>query len=319
MTGIVGPNGCGKSNIIDAIRWVMGESAASRLRGEALSRRDLLRLDRAQAGRQRNRGTDLRQFRRHDRRRIRELQRDLGQAQRQPRRPVAVLPERHALPASRHHRPVSRHRSRRAQLLDHRAGHDLGDHLGAPRRIARPSRGSGRHFQVQGAAQGDREPDQGDARESRAPERRARGSRKAARAPESSGAGRGALAEPEGRAGTARGRTARVALSQHRRGTRRTRGGDHARRGRDRSAARRPAPGRSAARGASREAPRGDRTPEQGPGRGLPGRRRDRARRAADPAQPRAWRAPERERAETEKAWPNSTSTCAPTAIRSRR
>ena len=37
MTGIVGPNGCGKSNIIDAIRWVMGESAASRLRGDALT------------------------------------------------------------------------------------------------------------------------------------------------------------------------------------------------------------------------------------------------------------------------------------------
>src|SRR3546814_6854403 len=34
MTGVVGPNGCGKSNIIDAIRWVMGESAASRLRSE---------------------------------------------------------------------------------------------------------------------------------------------------------------------------------------------------------------------------------------------------------------------------------------------
>jgi chromosome segregation protein len=37
MTGVVGPNGCGKSNIIDAIRWVMGESAASRLRGDALT------------------------------------------------------------------------------------------------------------------------------------------------------------------------------------------------------------------------------------------------------------------------------------------
>src|SRR3954470_10894093 len=37
MTGVVGPNGCGKSNIIDAIRWVMGESAPTRLRGDSLS------------------------------------------------------------------------------------------------------------------------------------------------------------------------------------------------------------------------------------------------------------------------------------------
>lgn len=37
LTGVVGPNGCGKSNIIDAIRWVMGESAASRLRGDAIT------------------------------------------------------------------------------------------------------------------------------------------------------------------------------------------------------------------------------------------------------------------------------------------
>ena len=200
MTGVVGPNGCGKSNIIDAVRWVMGESTASRLRGDALT--DVIFSGRS-ARKPVSQATVELVFDNSDHTITGEYAAFNEISVKRSviaRRHQQLLPQRRPLPPPRHHRPVPRHGPGPAQLLDHRAGHDQPDHRCAARGPARVPGGSRRHLQVQGAAQGNRDPHPPHAREPRTPHRPARGSRQATRPPQAPGAAGRAVPVDPGRA-----------------------------------------------------------------------------------------------------------------------
>ena len=128
LTGVVGPNGCGKSNVIDAVRWVMGELSAKHLRGDNMTdvvfngsaaRKPVgsasveLIFDNAD-GKIGGAYASYSEI---------SLRRQVGRDG-----SLGVLHQRHALPAQGHHQPVPRHRPRLAQLRHHRAGHDLAHH-----------------------------------------------------------------------------------------------------------------------------------------------------------------------------------------------
>ena len=133
LTGVVGPNGCGKSNVIDAVRWVMGELSAKHLRGDNMAdvvfngstARKPVGTASVELVFDNSDGKIGGAYANYNEMSLkRQVSRDGSSG---------YFINSRALPPQGHHESLSRHRPRLAQLRDHRAGHDLARHRGEVR------------------------------------------------------------------------------------------------------------------------------------------------------------------------------------------
>ena len=151
MTGIVGPNGCGKSNVVDAIRWVLGETSAKALRGGEMA-------DVIFNGTEKRKPLGMAEVTLTMADCEEPLKVDFNEVaitRRVFRDGKSRIPDqRHALPPQGHPRPAHGHRHRPHRLLDHGAGPDRPDPFLEAGRTPRGVRGGGRHHQVQAREEG---------------------------------------------------------------------------------------------------------------------------------------------------------------------
>ena len=218
--GVVGPNGCGKSNIMDAVRWVLGESKASELRGESMQ--DVIFNGsglRKPAGRA---SVEL-VFDNSDARAggpVEPVRRDRRQARADARRHAPATTSTTSRCAAATCRTCSSApASARAPTPSSARARSAASSRSQARGAAPVPRRSRRRLQVQGAPPRDREPAEGHARE---PDARRRHPARAQRQPRQAGeAGRGGAAVPRA-AGTGHAEAAPALVPQApRRGRRR--------------------------------------------------------------------------------------------------
>ena len=152
LTGVVGPNGCGKSNLLEAIRWVMGEGSPKSLRGGGMD--DVIFA--GTATRPQRDFAEVSVLLDRDRKRRGRAGRERGHAADRARRRLRLPHRRPRRPRQGRRPAVRRRRDRRAFAGAGQPGQGRLDHFRQAGRAAAAARGSGGHFRASRAAQGRR-------------------------------------------------------------------------------------------------------------------------------------------------------------------
>ena len=142
LTGVVGPNGCGKSNLVEALRWVMGESSFKNMRGSGMEDVIFAGSDPTPVAQHRRSRAPAREFGPPRAGRLQRFGVDRGHAAHRTRPGLDLSRQRQGSQGARRPAPVRRRLDRRALAVARAPGADRRDHRReAPGPPADPRRG----------------------------------------------------------------------------------------------------------------------------------------------------------------------------------